>query len=112
MTAYSIIMGLTLLAAGIIMLVIGVKAKQERLPKNNWIGIRTRDLLASDEAWIKGHKAAGNLLILSSIPLLVGGALCLVVSDSLIPWISTPAAVLLLAAVLLASWKAHSAVRS
>ncbi|WKS35284.1 hypothetical protein NLL50_07385 [Corynebacterium propinquum] len=30
-------------------------------------------MLASDEAWLKGHKAAANYLKISSIPLFIGG---------------------------------------
>ena len=111
MTVFSIIMTATWLLAGAGVLVIGIKAGQGTLHKNSLVGIRTPEMLASDEAWLKGHKAAANYLKISSIPLFIGGAACLVASDSLIGWISMPVVVLLVGMVLLASRKAHVAIK-
>ncbi|AWB82997.1 hypothetical protein C3B44_07185 [Corynebacterium yudongzhengii] len=110
MTAYSIIMTVALLATGALILWLGVRSGQGKLPKNQWVGIRTEKLMASDEAWVKGHKAAAGYLKLSSIPLFAGGVACLVLDDSLIAWGSLPVVVLLIAMVLLASKQAHVAV--
>lgn len=111
MTVFSIIMTVTWLLAGAGVLALGIKAGQGTLRKNSLVGIRTPEMLASDEAWLKGHKAAANYLKISSIPLFIGGAACLVASDSSIGWISMPVVVLLVGMVLLASRKAHAAIK-
>lgn len=104
------IMAATWLLAGILVLWVGVKAGQGTLPQNKWIGIRTPVLLASNEAWVKGHKAAASYLKASSFPLFIGAVICLVADDSLIGWVSLPVVVILTLMVLIASRKAHSAI--
>lgn len=37
--------------------------RRNRLPRNPWIGIRLPALMASDEAWEKGHRAAAGPLL-------------------------------------------------
>lgn len=110
MTAFSIIMAATWLIAGICVLFVGIKAGQGSLPQNKLIGIRTPELLASDESWIKGHKAASNYIKISSVPLLIGGIICLVADESLIGWVSIPVVIILTTMILIASRKAHSSI--
>lgn len=110
MTAFATIMAITWFLAGILMWWVGFKAGQGTLPKNKWIGIRTPALLASDEAWIKGHQAASGFLKAGSLPLFVGAAICLIADDSLIGWVSLPVVVLLTFMVLYAAKKAESTV--
>ena len=104
------IMAMTWLLAGFAVLWVDIKAWQETLPENKWIGIRTTALLASDEAWSEGHKAAAAYLKASSIPLFIGAIICVVADDSFIVWVSLPVVIIFTALVLIASKKAHSAV--
>lgn len=110
MTVFSIIMATTWLLAGVAVLWVGIKAGEGTLPENKWIGIRTTDLLASDEAWSEGHKAAAAYLKASSIPLFIGALICVVADDSFIGWVSLPVVIIFTLLVLIASKRAHSAV--
>lgn len=110
MTVYSTIMAVTWLVAGVGALVIGKKSGEGTLPMNNLAGMRTVEAMASEEAWVAGHKAAAGMLKLSSIPFLIGGVACLVVGDSWISWISAPVVILSISIILVASSKAKAAV--
>ncbi|WPF65828.1 MULTISPECIES: SdpI family protein [unclassified Corynebacterium] len=108
MTVFSIVMAVTWFLAGGVLLFVAIKAGRGTLPKNDWVGIRTLPLLESDEAWVEGHRAAANSLKMSSVPLFVGGVICLVADDSFIAWVSIVVAVLLLVMTLVAARKAHA----
>lgn len=82
------------------------KSGEGALPMNNLAGMRTVEAMASEEAWVAGHKAAAGMLKLSSIPFLIGGVACLVVGDSWISWISAPVVILSISIILVASSKA------
>lgn len=110
MTLFAIIMFSTWLLAGMIILVVGFKAQRKTLPVNNFAGIRTRKLIASEDAWVKGHKAAANYLMIASLPLFIGAIVCLFADDSLIGIISIPVVVVMVGAILIASKKANNAV--
>jgi len=45
------------------------------LKRNGWIGIRTRPLMASDEAWRAGHRAALPALRSTCLPVAIGGVI-------------------------------------
>ncbi|WP_316292067.1 SdpI family protein, partial [Clavibacter michiganensis] len=45
------------------------------LKRNGWIGIRTRPLMASDEAWRAGHVAALPALRSTCLPVAIGGVI-------------------------------------
>lgn len=111
MTIFSIIMAAAWLIAGVCVLMVGIKAGQGTLAKNKLIGIRTPELLASEEAWFKGHKAASPYLKISSVPLFIGGIICLFADDDLIGWVSIPVVVLLTIMILISSKKAHSSIK-
>ncbi|WP_269965663.1 SdpI family protein [Corynebacterium meitnerae] len=104
-------MAVTWFVCGGILVWVGVKASQGTLPKNNWVGIRTLSLLASEEAWTTGHKAAAGVLTASGIPLIIGGIACLFLDDSMIGWVSIPVVVVLVVLVMLAAKKAEAAVQ-
>lgn len=111
MSVFAVIMAITWLLCGGVLVWVGVKAGQGALPKNNWVGIRTPALHASDESWITGHKAAASLLTASGIPLIIGGIVCLFVDDSIIGWVSIAVVAVLVVLVMLAAKKAEAAVR-
>ncbi|KGF24361.1 SdpI family protein [Corynebacterium tuscaniense] len=111
MSVLAVIMAITWSVCGGVLIWVGLKARQGTLPKNNWVGIRTSALLESEEAWITGHKAAGDVLAASGIPLIIGGIVCLFVDDHTIGWLSMPVVVVLLVLVALAAKKAETAVK-
>ena len=45
----------------------------ERLPRNDLVGMRTRATLASDAAWNAAHRASAWSVALTGVVLLVGG---------------------------------------
>jgi len=48
--------------SGVILVVVGLMAATERLPRNLFAGIRIPSTLRSDEAWMAGHRAAASAL--------------------------------------------------
>lgn len=112
MTAFSIIIAVIWLVGGALLLWVGIKAGKGTLPRNEWVGIRTPELKASDQAWVTGHKAAAPLLTATAVPLLIGGILCFIADDSMASWISLAVAVVMLLLLFSASAKAKKAVRS
>lgn len=48
----------TATGVAILLAVVTTLAARGRLPRNAWAGIRTRRTTASDEAWVRGHRAA------------------------------------------------------
>ncbi|WP_167148737.1 SdpI family protein [Actinomyces sp. ZJ308] len=50
-TAFSVLMILLLGAAGILLLVMGCRMSQRRLPPNSWAGVRYAVALQSEENW-------------------------------------------------------------
>ncbi len=111
MSVFAVIMAVTWFVGGALLVWVGLKASQGTLPKNNWVGIRTPALLASEEAWNTGHKAAAGVLTASGIPLIIGGIACVFVDDSIIVWVSIPVVVVLVVLVMLAAKKAEAAVK-
>ncbi len=110
MPLFAIIMVVSYLGAGAVLLWTGVKAGAENLPRNEWIGIRTSKTLSSDEAWLKGHKAAAGYLKASSVPMILGGIFFAFASDEQIGLATLPTAGVMLVLVLLAARKAHAAI--
>ncbi|QPK79592.1 SdpI family protein [Corynebacterium lizhenjunii] len=110
MTVYSAIMAAAWGIGGVLLLWMGAKSAKGQLPRNAFAGIRTTTMMASDEAWVVGHKAAAGYFTGIGIVLVIAAIACLVVDDSIIGWISIPVVVVLLVGVLLATRKANVAV--
>ena len=45
----------------LVLVVVASRAANGRLARNQWIGIRTRSTMSSDQAWVAGHRAALRL---------------------------------------------------
>jgi hypothetical protein len=73
------ILGLSLLAAGIVLVVIGRKQKAGTL-RRNWVaGLRTWETMRSDEAWHAAHRATAGRVTAAGIVQLVAAAAVLLV---------------------------------
>ncbi|MEJ5912903.1 SdpI family protein [Pseudokineococcus sp. 1T1Z-3] len=73
---------LTLVAAAVVLvLVLARPAAMEARGRNAWVGIRIPSTMASDEAWVAGHRAAWPLLRAGSV-----GALVLVAGLAVLWW--------------------------
>lgn len=86
-----------------------------RIGRNRLAGIRTRTLMASDEAWLRGHRAATPVSWLTgAIAVLAGlGALAAVVGGSVqggLVLLALAVISMTLGAVL-GAWRAHATVR-
>lgn len=110
MSIFNILMAAVYLASGALLLWTGVKAGAETLPRNEWIGIRTSKTLASDEAWLTGHKAAAGYLKASSLPMILGGIFFAFASEEQIAWASLVAVGVMIVLVILAASKAKAAI--
>ena len=67
-----------LLLGGVVLVYVGLLERRGRLPRNRWVGIRTRTTMASDAAWTAAHRAtswsstaSGALLVVTGLGLLV-----------------------------------------
>lgn len=54
----ALLVGLALLPAALLLHLLAAKMKAGMLPRNRTMGLRTRKLQVSDEAWEIGHRAA------------------------------------------------------
>lgn len=70
---------LVVAAAAATVAFVGYLGLAGKLPRNHFAGVRTRATLASDEAWVAAHRAAGPLLML-------GGAAAVAVSLAVAPF--------------------------
>ena len=46
---------------------VGVGALLGRLPRNSWAGIRLPVIMASEDAWMRAHRAAGPMMIFGGV---------------------------------------------
>src|SRR5699024_8978397 len=110
MTAYSILMAVTFLIAGSGLLYVANKMARGQFPINSRVGLRTPQLMASDEARIQRHQAASGYLKFSGSALAIFGVLCLFIEESAIGLLSIPVIILLFIGTVLANQKANAAI--
>jgi len=55
------ILGVVSIVTAVVFIVVASRAADGRLARNQWVGIRTRSTMCSDEAWQAGHRAALRL---------------------------------------------------
>lgn len=69
----AVLLAIALPAAGVLLIVGGRRAREGRLRRNHFIGIRTTLTLNSEKAWDAAHVAGGHLLSVAGFgPLLTG----------------------------------------
>lgn len=80
MDPYHLMSGGTLIAAGAFIAWMAYASRNGSLQPNSWVGIRTPDLMVSEEKWMAGHKAASAALFVSAVGSIVAGVISLFVS--------------------------------
>lgn len=98
---------------GVVHLALGVASHAERLPRNFFAGIRTTQMLRSDQAWTVGHRAAAPVFITIGI---VGVVVAVVMAARSVSGDAATTYLLSYIALVLvglagATWLAHRAVR-
>ncbi|WP_417554423.1 SdpI family protein [Microbacterium sp.] len=80
-----------------------------KIPRNRFVGVRTRATLANDSAWRAGHRAATFPMSLTGGIAIVGGIIAAVIG-----FVNEPFAVVILALILLsgAVWSSAAARRA
>jgi hypothetical protein len=80
--------------------------------RNGWIGIRTRPLLASDEAWRAGHRAALPALRGTCLPVAIGGVIGSVAAGAGMNSVASWGSLLLVGGILCGTFRAGRAARA
>ena len=81
------ILALALLVLALALAGVGLAGILERLPRNDWIGLRVDVVRASDDAWRTGHRAGGPALIAAAgPPLLLAVALLVAPPEEVTDW--------------------------
>jgi hypothetical protein len=78
-----------LVAAALLLLVLGERAAEGRLARNYTMGIRIRSTLASDDAWLAGHQAARLPTDIGAIGLGLSGVLAVLLQGSSVGFVAT-----------------------
>ena len=101
------------LGFGVLLLVTGILAVTERLPRNDWVGLRLHEVMRDDDTWRVGHKAGGPWLVAGGLVDTIGGAALFLRRDALDSpsAVALPLVLLAVVAYTTASWRALNAVR-
>ncbi|RIJ51372.1 SdpI family protein [Clavibacter lycopersici] len=81
------------------------------LRRNGWIGIRTRPLMASDEAWRAGHLAALPALRSTCLPVAIGGVIGGIAAGAGMNSVASWGALLLVGGILWSTFRAGQAAK-
>ncbi len=73
----AVLLGLSLIAAGVILLVVALRSRNGRLPRNWVVGIRTKATLADNVLWVRAQQAAAGSLLAGSVGTMLAGAVVL-----------------------------------
>jgi uncharacterized membrane protein len=108
----NIYLGVLLIAAGVLLVVVGRMTADGRIPRNQFAGIRTKQSMADDEAWLTVHRAARPWMIGAGAALVVAGAVALAVPSQLVGSAAAGAGAILTAVLALRGTAAgHAALR-
>ncbi|MEU6754050.1 SdpI family protein [Spirillospora sp. NPDC046719] len=108
----NIYLGVLLIAAGALLVVVGVLAADGRIPRNQFAGIRTKRSMADDQSWLTVHRAARPWMIGAGAVLAVAGVLALAVPSELAGSLSAGIGAILTAILALRGTAAgHAALR-
>ncbi|MGI5327472.1 SdpI family protein [Actinomadura nitritigenes] len=79
----NIYLGVLLIAAGVLLVVVGKLTADGRIPRNQFAGIRTKRSMADDRSWLTVHQAARPWMIAAGAVLALAGVLALAVPSEL-----------------------------
>lgn len=108
----NVLTGIAMIAAGTAVIWTARKAATGRLERNWAMGLRTKRLMASDEAWETGHRAAAPMLMGAGAVSIIAGAVTIPQPDdgAIGTAIVLTGAGLLLVMVIVSLRQAHRAV--
>ena len=77
MHAVHVIAAVAAFVLAAVWMVVGVAGLCRRLPGNRWVGVRTKETFASEDAWHLAHRVAAPGFLFGALALILGGALSL-----------------------------------
>ena len=78
----ALLLGLAMVAAGVLIAVVNNRAADGRISVNHGAGIRTKETMASEEAWRAAHRAAKPMNQFASVIAVVTGFAVMALSSS------------------------------
>lgn len=105
-------MGGLAIAAGVLVMLLALLGKIEKLPRNHFAGIRLPSTMRSDRVWAAAHRASWTMTMLASLFLIALGVRILMIgaeeAESEIWWFVGP----MLIALLVGTVQAHRAAKT
>jgi uncharacterized membrane protein len=106
-TGLSVGLAVTEAASALALAWVGCTAQNGTLPRNRYVGFRTRSTMATDGAWQAAHRAGGGALIVAALPQLAAAVVFAFRSPLIaVPFVSGSAVALMSAAVLVGTRRA------